>query len=71
MTLAAPPTVFADQCYTYPNRYIGYFQDCDCTACAGWALTNCTECFNDDYTKSCQTTSTSHECIPILILEPY
>lgn len=46
IVLAVPPTVYADECYVSPNRYIGYFADCGCSACAGWAMTNCTECTN-------------------------
>jgi hypothetical protein len=65
VTLAAPPTIHADSCYTYPNRYIGYFADCGCTACAGWAMTNCTECVSDDGSSSCQTTGTVDDCGPL------
>jgi len=45
LTLAVPPTLHAD-CYVSPNRYLGYFPSCACSACAGWAITNCTECTN-------------------------
>jgi hypothetical protein len=67
LTVAAPTAVDADSCYTYPNNSIGYYRDCGCTACGDWAITNCTECVNDDNTGACQTTSTSDECEPRIL----
>lgn len=64
VVLAVPPTLYAEECYTSPNRYIGYFSDCGCTACAGWAMTNCTEC-TDGNGNWCQTTSTNGHCGPL------
>lgn len=64
LALAAPPPIHADTCYVNPYNYIGYYPDCRCTACGGWALTNCTECVSDDGSGACQTTSTSEECQP-------
>ncbi len=62
--LAAPPTLYAEEtCYVNTYRYLGYFPECGCTACAGWALTNCTECTDGDG-NWCQTTSSTHHCGP-------
>jgi hypothetical protein len=44
IAMSVQPTAYADECYTYPNRYLGYFTDCGCRACAGWAISNCYEC---------------------------
>jgi len=63
--LAVPPTLYATDCYTQPNAYIGYFPSCACTACAGWAFTNCTEC-TDGQGNWCQTTDTGAACDPVL-----
>lgn len=63
IALAAPPTLYAE-CYTYPNRSIWYFPLCGCTACAGWAISNCSDCGSGN--GSCQTTST-----PPCIENPY
>jgi hypothetical protein len=61
--LAAPPTLSADECYVNTFRSLRYFPDCGCTACAGTALTNCTEC-TDGNGNWCQTTSTQQHCTP-------
>lgn len=61
IALAVPPTLHAD-CITYANRYVGYFPSCSCTACAGWAVSNCTEC-SDGGGGYCQ--STAGECGPL------
>lgn len=54
ITFAAPPTLYAE-CQTYPNRSVHYFPDCACQACAGWAISNCTDCASG--TGSCQSTT--------------
>lgn len=56
IALSVPPTAYADECYTYPNRYLGYCTDCGCQACAGWAISNCYEC-TDGNGNWCQSTS--------------
>lgn len=57
-----PPTVGAVECYSRPG-YIAYYPECACTACTGWAISNCTECWDEDG-GSCQTTSSNQHCDP-------
>lgn len=64
LNLALPPTIHAEECYSHPYQTVGYFPDCDCTACSGWALTNCTECWDAQAGTWCQTTSTRQHCTP-------
>lgn len=55
VSLAAPPTAHAEIiCEIYTFRYVGYYPDCACYACGGWAYHNCTECVDTESGGSCQ-----------------
>lgn len=55
--------LYGVECQTNPNSYVAYFGDCGCQACAGWAVSNCTECWDGDG-NYCQTTSSNGYCEP-------
>jgi hypothetical protein len=58
---AVPPTLHAE-CYSR-SGYIAYYPSCGCNACTGWAISNCTECWNSTG-GSCITTSSNGYCEP-------
>lgn len=63
--LAAPPSAYAEEiCNTYTFRYNGYYADCGCWACGGWAYHNCTECVDTETGGSCTITG-SRPCGPM------
>ncbi|HYC91778.1 MAG TPA: hypothetical protein VEO54_21345 [Thermoanaerobaculia bacterium] len=54
LVLGAPPSAQADTvCNFYQNRYAGYYADCGCNACGGWASHACTECVDTETGASC------------------
>jgi hypothetical protein len=64
VSLALPPTASAEVvCNVYTFRYVGYFPDCACNACAGWSPWNCTECVNTESGGACWSNGTG-PCAP-------
>jgi hypothetical protein len=56
LALGLPPIASAEViCNTYTFRALTYYQDCDCWACGGWSLFNCTECVDTETGGACWT----------------
>ena len=59
LVLALPPSIHAEEvCNVYTFRYNGFYEDCLCWACGGWAYHNCTECYDPATGSACQTNGT-------------